>query len=520
VCGISENVNENIVGDELTVKQVFDVLEFAKAWYSGDPYIANSAIKSINMNPLAPTKDSVDEALANPKEKEALLRSYSEYFEYVNSIYKRLIYYVGNMLSFDISSITCVNAIRDDYNTDEYKKDLSVVEEFLWRFDYKGEFKKVVRQLVRQDAYFGAFRDDGDYFIFQELPADYCKITGRTEYNSFLFDFNMAWFNNAGVDINDYPKAFNKYKGKVGKKSKVSNDGVFIQWVQTSPEDKLWAWKFDQEHAGQIPLFAPMFPELIQAPLIRQLQTNEYMVQAAKVIFGEVPFIKDKKSAQVRDQFALSDAQLGKFLSLAIKTLPKGLHLNAAPLDNVQAFEFSGSNGIAESYNKNTVASSGVNSRLIFSNDRMTAEEVRNSIAVDSYMMTYLYPMFNRFMEYQINKRTGKFKFAFKFHGTEFDSNKKDRMNNAIKYAEMGIFLPDQIASGLDMNRFELQRQLEESSAMNWTDKFTMISSMYQTSNKDGQRGRPTADSDGGSLSDSAIATRDAASNIDKGGNI
>ena len=47
--------------------------------------------------------------------------------------------------------------------------------------------------MLRNDAYFGLLRDTGEKVILQELPSDYCKITGRWE-NGFLFSFNMQWF--------------------------------------------------------------------------------------------------------------------------------------------------------------------------------------------------------------------------------------------------------------------------------------------------------------------------------------
>jgi hypothetical protein len=63
--------------------------------------------------------------------------------------------------------------------------------------------------MLRNDAYFGCFIDAGNHYVLQELPADYCKITGRWE-GGFLFSFNMYWFLQPGVDIDMYPPFFKK----------------------------------------------------------------------------------------------------------------------------------------------------------------------------------------------------------------------------------------------------------------------------------------------------------------------
>jgi hypothetical protein len=146
------------------------------------------------MNPLTPdTTTVITDALAAPKDNEVTLRGYSEFFEYTNMLYKRLLNYLGNMLSFNYTYY-CVNATEEELKSEKYKKDEKILIDFMNKFSLKREFKKVMRMLIRQDAFFCCLRNDMfDQYILQELPIDYCVITGQWEYG-FVFDFNMLWF--------------------------------------------------------------------------------------------------------------------------------------------------------------------------------------------------------------------------------------------------------------------------------------------------------------------------------------
>ena len=128
--------------------------------------------------------------------------------------------------------------------------------------------------------------------------------------------------------------------------------------------------------------------------------------------------------------------------------------------------------------------------------------------------MTALYPQFESFMNYHINKLTKNFKFKIHFKGTHFYNNRQQRLESAMTLANMGIVLPQEIAGAIGLNPFEFQRQLEEAQSTGWVDKLTPIISAFQQSGK--ENGRP-AKSDG-ALSDSGESTRSTGANIEKGG--
>ena len=52
-----------------------------------------------------------------------------------------------------------------------------------------------------------------------------------------------------------------------------------------------------------------------------------------------------------------------------------------------------------------------MNSRLIYTSDKPNILETQLSLDVDVMTLSYMYEYFEEFLEYQINKRTKKFKF-------------------------------------------------------------------------------------------------------------
>ena len=175
------------------------------------PDIINSVMKRMNNTPVAP-KSTADilEALATTNESERILRDYATFFEINNVFYKRLVHYNAELPAFNLT-FDCFNANEaEDYNSSVFKKDLAVVDNFCSRTNIRQEFRRIVSQIIRQGVYYGVFRDEGDIYTWQELPAGFSKITGDSNIGK-LFSFNFAYFiEDYGANIDMYPKVFHK----------------------------------------------------------------------------------------------------------------------------------------------------------------------------------------------------------------------------------------------------------------------------------------------------------------------
>ena len=516
------NIEEELALSEADVRYVLEFADAFNNYYGGTmtPLMINQRMKDITLNPLSATEAQLNDALKQPKDYEVVLQSFSQEFEIQSQPYRRLLSYLGNMLAFDLT-VSCTNMKKPDgYKSAAYKKDLDIVKKFLDRFDYKKEFSTAVQQLLRNEAFFSCPRFDGDKIVLQELPSSpsYTLITGRWDYG-LLYSFNMHWFTQTGVDVNMYPDFFKQKVAELFEKDgkydpaispEVRGLSSWVHW-QDIPVDVGWCWKMNPAIATRVPYFSGLFLDLIQQPLMRTLQKDVNMAAAARMVLGEIPMLKETAS-KVKDQFSISPKNLGNFLSIVKTAIGDGIKTAALPLTDVKGIEFALEDQLYSSYLKTALASSGINTNLIFTNElKMNTIETQLALNVDEQLMLSLYPYFDEFLDYHINKLTKNYKFKFNFEGTNFYNNRQQRLDTQMVLVDRGIVLPQKIAAAIGMEPFAMQRQMEEANANKWVDKLTPIVPAFQ---QGAETGRPkTPDS---KISEEGEQARSDGSNVDK----
>ena len=186
------------MADYITREQLNDVMQFSQALWmieNGNaftPWMSNQLLQDLNTNPRIPSMDTIKEALSSYKENAKDLQGYVEFMSNYDMIFKRTLWSYANTLAFDLQ-VVCTNAYtKEDYESEQYKKDKRKVYSFLDKFNYKDEFKKITLQLLMNEVYFVWFRktkwgNKGMKCAIQVLPQDRCMITGAWE-KGFLFD--------------------------------------------------------------------------------------------------------------------------------------------------------------------------------------------------------------------------------------------------------------------------------------------------------------------------------------------
>lgn len=514
----SQNPEEQVLSEQ----ELVEVLKFATQIYNADPYgyftpqISNQNIIDLNNNPLVPTKDKVVSALSDYKNNLDQLQAYSEFMEAFDMLYKRLVKYYSNMLAFDLD-ISCTNAYapKTDYDSEEYKEDLRRVYKFLDSFDYKAEFHKVVKELLRKQNYFtwfrdsqGTFSEDGvnvndtkkhktSRYTLQTMPQQFCKITGRWEYG-YLYDFNMTYFTKAGTSIDSYDPVFRKYWKNVFGDSEnekyvptqplANRYGEFALWTQTSPDDNAWVFVMDESNIASTPFLAPNILNFLNNKEIEGLQKDKDMISARGILAGEIQLLDKQKSGQSTDAMAYNMKTLMKMLSLVKRGLNNNINAVAMPAGSPKFYQFADSNtNMVQNQVGNAVAQATSANRIIYSSDKMSETEAKNAIITDYNMMKELYPQFEHFLNFFVNKKTRKYKFAFRFSGCTYPFTREDILNKYTAFMDKGIILaPRTYAKVFDMTPMDFDRLLEEGKHSKWTEELTtVLQSIYTQSGKD-----------------------------------
>lgn len=510
----------------------FDYESFARGYrtmYGAyNPITQNQLMKNINLNPMVSDAEKIREALDNPSNNEEELISMSQN-EYIRSmLYKRNFDYIANLLSFNLS-IQCKNAKPSDYKSKKYQDDFEIVEDFVTKFDYREEFKKAVFNMLNQETYFCIFRTDmsPDKYVLQDFPYRFAKITARSSHG-LVADYDMSYFMNSTVDINLYPKWIRKkysamFKGRNSFIYNPSNNldrrnSTFSMWVQTSPEDGAWVFKMNPDFVANIPYFSPMLNDTALIPVYRSLQTNQSMVAAKKIITSEWPLLKEQKGGNVTDMLAVRSETMGKIVGACARALGDSFNIINIPSDRIDTHEFSVTDKDSYANFLRTVSSMLGGGRSIFSTDKQTAEETRLSLNIDEMLVEKMYSQFENFLDFYVNRLTKKFKFSFRFSGTNSYQNREKRKKDALDFAAVGVVSENKIANALDMDIVELKRELEMTKNTGFTDLLMPMLNMYTGNVSNNSPGAPVKSQS--ELTESGQETRSQGSNQQKGGNI
>lgn len=523
---------EEVVETLEAVNKAFSIEEFAKGYNSGayTPLMQNDLMKNLNIHTQEPNKENVEDALKQPADNEDKLIGYNQSYYFSSLMYKRNHEYLANLPSFDLE-LTCINANGKDYNSPAYKKDYQIVKDFLDHFDYRTEFKNVLWNLLMSETYFCMFREFETKSVLQDFPWKYAMITGKFEYG-LLYDIDMSYFLQPQVDIDCYPKFFKKkYKemfvdGKqkdyLPSRKLNKRTGTFGMWTQTSPEEGFWCFKFNPKHNLQVPFYTAMLPEMAIVPLMRNLQVNQSMAAARKLLVSEIPYLQDKRSSSVANQLAIDADVLGKFLGLATQGLEAAIKVLALPTEDIKGVEFE--NTDKDTYKNFMAVTSSLLSggKVLFStNTRMNVYETQLSLNLDELLVESVYPQFANFLNYYVNRKTKKYKWLFKFVGSGDFESKKRRREEVMAYADKGIVLPNKLASSIGLNKIELERELEEAKETGFTDKLLQMINLNTARTGDssgGVTGRPRKSST--EISESTAITQATGANIERGGEI
>lgn len=502
--------------------------EFLKAYntqsYSGQnymlsPHLLNSTLKSLNMDGYDFSTEQIRKMVMSPHHFEQELRKLSFFYYNAISIYKRTIEYKSIVLDFDWEPIPYLQdgkqISQSDIKSNAFKRDYAEMSKFFNSFDVKQEFSKVLFNILLYDTYFTSTRSYDGHIYLQELPSTHCIIDANS-YLGYLFSFDLSYFMNSGVDINAYSYSLRKkYSEVLRLKQNTFNsnlpqrNGSWVYWLEMLPDDA-WVFKFNNNFAGSVPPLLDMLIDYSKIDKFKELEDIKKQLEAYKVIFATVPRLTNNRSGNKTDDFAISSTELGKFVAAVKQTLGTGVDFKAAPLEDFKAFDFSPSSSednLLETELNNMLKQSATSDAILTGGSSVSSNNIYK--LVTSEIVKSVYPQFENYCEYQINRRTKKYKFKIKFVGTIFD--REDRRKAANEDMERGIITPAIFSSrGIQMT--DASNTLNMMYGLQFPEIFKPVQMSSTMSNEDKSSSGRSKLSDS-ELSDSGEQTRNIGAN-------
>ena len=542
------DINEEVLLEEET--QEWNMMDFYAGLYGQlkgfnmpyDAIVENNNLIDLNNNPKIPSYESLRNAIINYKDNAELLQDFSEFMKAWDTLYAKIIDVKLSMLSFDVSWVVDRYMIKDpkELSSKEFQDDYRRVCKFMSKFKSKQEFREVAENMLISDTYFcwlrdsyGTFNDDelelddnykvkrSQNFALQMMPQEYCKITGSSVYpKTFLWDFNVDYFDNAWVNVNNYdPSLKQAYESIVGNKqlrSFVNSNGElnkisksFDGYVRTRVSSGAYCFKYDTSNFNAVPPFAKLMREAFTSDELAKLQRSKDALSANALILGEMKTKKDDKIGNEKNSFIIDPKQVGTLLRIA-RNMVNNANIKqiALPLEETRLYQFNDMNPKMVDNRLTTIAGQSISSgTMIYTDEKMGQFEQQNALALDYHSVAdRIYPQFENFLEYFVNKKTKKYKFKFRVDGSTLPFLRQDKLDNQIKLSNMGIQADISKMSalmGYDSNELEAMMMMAKYGGMQ--DNLVLL--MNNNTSTDGnQVGNPEKSiqdkSDNGSTSD------------------
>ena len=500
--------------EELTRGQVEDVIAFSQGllamsgFYS--PWMSNRLMNDLNNNALAPSLDKIRTALADYKDNSDLLQSYTEFMQKWDMLFARTLRTYSDILSFDLQVVPQDFYTEEQMSSKEFEEDKKKIYKFLDAFDYRAEFHKMCVEVMRHEVCYTWFRktkwgNQGMKGTLQIMPQKYCMLTGYWE-KGLLYDFDMSYFLQPGVDIDGFDPIFKQYYKEIfingsdyeGYRPTNPLDeriGTYALWHQTSPENGAWAFKFDTNNFNTTPFLAPLLKDTFLDSEIADLQKDKDMIAAYGILAGEIRLFDNAKSGTVKNQFAIDPKTMGKFMGMVKSGLDKHIQVAAMPTENTKFYQYTDNNPDMYSTQLKTTAGTGTSlSRVVYSSDRMSAAEIQYAAETQYNLMKPMYAQFENFLNFFGNKLTRKYKFKFILDGCAYTYDKEKKIDRLLKLSDKGIILdPSAYAFAFNMTPQDFERSLAYAKHSRWYAGLGLFPNS-NTKSTGSVGGRPTLD--------------------------
>jgi len=467
------------------------------------PHYSNSLMKDINISPYKPTSQEIEKWLLQPHRYEQQLSNLSQYFEGVTMQYERTIYHFATILTFNYYIYPISSTPKKKEEITAYKNSYKKALDWLRKFRPKEQFQNAMFGIIREGGKFYYVRESDGFIDLQEMPSQNCIINGRTSLG-FTYSFDMTFFLRAPKSLENYAFEFTNWFDDFYDEIKNSQ----VYYKSMLPESSV-VFLFDDTKAARLNPLRALFKDVLDVQTYKELVKTKSLLDTWKLIYLKAPLDKDGKPT-------ISQTLIANWIAVAQSSLPYGVVAFGSPLE-AQDLKVSDSQSIT---NMATLAgtkyweNAGVNANVMGNSDAKSASAIKSSLETDINFVTHLYPIFERFINYQLSQKTGKFKWGIKFFGDKFHiSDIRKDLRDSLQYSDINYY---KWMASMDYEPHEIDNLNDMMDILGTRNKIKPVLSSHTISGNENKNGRPTAEESGKNLGDAGEITLDAGSNVGK----
>lgn len=445
------------------------------------------------------TKDQLVTYLGNPASYEKQLRKMSKYLFNISNYYRRLIQYFANMSTFSYTISPYGLDRSKTVNANKFKKAYYSSVTAVELMNLPHEATKMFTIAFRDDVYYGYEWETNDSVAFQNLDADYCKISS-IEDGVYNFAFDFSYFDSNQDKLPNYPPEFqtmyNTYK---------TNTQLY-KW-QELDSTKSICIKVNEHDYIPIPPFVSLFSALADIEDYRAISKNASETNNYKALAMEIP-LGDK------GEFLIDYNDAKEFYDMMTNVLPPNIGAILTPMKLTDwNFEKSGVNSDTNEVAKAEATfftTAGVN-KILFGGGEDPSATTLNLCTVNDQMIVFaVMRQLERWVNRKLKSVSSSYKFRINFLPVTH-YNIAEMHERYLKDATYGM--PTRTAAlataGYAGTDYENMTYLENEILGLSNGEMPLKSSNTQSGSAGDEGGRPTNASKGEGLSDAGNVSAD-----------
>lgn len=449
-------------------------------------------------------KEKLRTYLLNIGSNEKNLRALSWYLLYRSHVYYRIICYFSQMLCLDCRSIIPKYDLIKDNSPDKVLKAYQNTLDAVSAMRLQQEFYPIIFTSLVQDIYYGIYLHDETGVFHMQLPADFCKISGKFMTGDFSYVFDVSWLRNRQELIEYFPEVF--------KEAWDNYERTNEKWQTLPPEVQVCIKFRVEDYELIIPPFTGIFNSIINLADLEDIQAAGDEASIYKMLWYELETISGSKTV---DDWKIDPSLALPYFDKFSENVPPYIATAIVPgqiheinFDNDNATDTTKVSKATEQVLNTAGGAEVLNGATINNTYAFKMACIANTEFVISSLLPQIQSWVMRMLGYE---KANECKVRFMPISVYTKADYRDQLLSSGQYG-----LPTKLAINT-LNGFNEKDTLSlnyiEEELLHLSDKLIPLNSSYtQSGNEDGYtsevgQGRPRVD-DEGDLSDSGERSR------------